>query len=119
MPNIKDIYRDEDSGELPTYAWPGGYNLYYLDAENSTLCPKCANEQEKDRLIAQIEAEDEGYVWNGNAPGLGTLSAIIAYDVNYEDDDLYCDQCGEHIESAYGDPYNETKEIEESEDNNA
>jgi hypothetical protein len=65
-----------DNGQLASYAWPGGYPLYYFDAENSILCPSCANK--------------EGY----NAP-------IIGCDINYENTVLYCDDCSAHIEAAY------------------
>lgn len=29
----------DETGKLPAYAWPGGYPIVYLDAENSWLCP--------------------------------------------------------------------------------
>lgn len=70
--------RDKD-GNLPAYAWPGGYPLFYLDAENNVLCPKCANKN--DEYTAQI----------------------VAQDCNWEDPSLYCDHCSERIESAYAD----------------
>ena len=62
--------------KLPKWAWPGGYPLYYLDNENNVLCPACASK--------------DGYE-----------SEPVACDVNWEDPDLYCDDCGERIESAY------------------
>lgn len=68
----------DDRGLLPSYAFPGAYPLYYLDGENNDLCPDCAN-------------ENDNYT-----------SPITAYGVNYEDSELYCDQCGKRIESAYG-----------------
>ena len=64
---------------LPGYAWPGGYPMYYLDAENNVLCVKCAN-------------DNDDY----NA-------AITGADVNWEDANLHCDHCSERIESAYAD----------------
>ena len=73
----KDLPRDDD-GKLSSWAWPGGYPIYYLDKGNNVLCPKCAN-----RDI------DDG-------------AAVIAADENWEDDSLYCDDCGVRIESAYG-----------------
>lgn len=60
--------------KLDTYAWPGGYPLYYLATDDSVLCPKCAND------------EDE---------------LPTAHGINYEDAALYCDECGQRIESAY------------------
>jgi hypothetical protein len=37
----------DDKGKLEHYAWPGGYQIMYLDRENSTICPDCANESEE------------------------------------------------------------------------
>lgn len=68
----------DEQGNLPAYAWPGGYPVYYLDADNMVLCPDCANKCDE------------------------YTSAIVAYDANYEDDSLYCEDCGCRIESAYG-----------------
>jgi Fe2+ or Zn2+ uptake regulation protein len=69
--------KDENNGSLPSYAFPGGYPLFYVDVENNVLCPDCANKED-------YSAE------------------VIAYDINYENPDLYCDDCGKTIESAYG-----------------
>ena len=77
MANIGNI-KKENNGKYPSFVWPGGYPLFYLDEENNCLCPDCANKEEE-----------------YNSP-------IIAYDVNWENDSLYCDDCGKRIESAYG-----------------
>lgn len=77
---IKDMRLDD--GNLPAYAWPGGYPMFYLDSECSTLCPTCAD--------AAIDDCVESF-------------RPVAADVNYEDNSLYCDQCSERIESAYAD----------------
>src|SRR5262245_12808100 len=78
------------------YAWPGGYPVFYLarsgwkneetgelelnqyDKSEFVICPSCAG-----------TAKDNDAI-------------LIAYDINYEDDDLYCEVCEERIESAYG-----------------
>jgi hypothetical protein len=72
---LKD-YRD-DTGKLESYAWPGGYPLFYLADDGSVFCPSCAN---------QGDAEPE----------------ITGADVNWEDASLFCDGCGNQILSAYG-----------------
>jgi hypothetical protein len=36
--------RDEN-GNLPAFAWPGGYPIFYLCADNGILCPQCANKE--------------------------------------------------------------------------
>lgn len=70
----------KEDGRYPAYAWPGGYPIYYVDAGNNVLCPDCANR------------EDE------------YADPVTDSDVNYEDEGLYCDDCGAKIESAYGEP---------------
>jgi len=72
-----------DNGKLQSFAWPGGYPIFYLDSRSSVLCPDCANTEEA---------------------SVCKTSDIVAADVNYEDNDLYCDECSKRIESAYGDP---------------
>lgn len=52
--------------------------MFYVDEENNVLCPKCANKHE------EYSAD------------------IVEYDANWEDTSLYCDDCSERIESAYG-----------------
>jgi len=72
--------RDMD-GRLSAWAWPGGYPLFYLDGENSVLCVECARKSDEEEF-PQFRP--------------------IAADVNWEDRSLYCDNCSEQIESAYG-----------------
>lgn len=73
-----DRLRDPVTGILPTYAWPGGYQLFYLTRNGLTICPSCANED--------------------------TSDAVIAGDAYWEGPTIDCDDCGRGIESAYGDP---------------
>ena len=73
--------RDSDN-RLSAWGWPGGYPVYYLDGENSVLCPACARRSDEDPdEIPQFKP--------------------IAVGVNYEDPALYCDDCSERIQSAY------------------
>ncbi len=78
--NLDEI-RDS-RGKLPAYAWPGGYPMYYLTNDNDVLCPKCANDYTPER-----DNEDQ--------------LKPVAYDVNYEDPQLFCEHCTARIESAY------------------
>lgn len=77
---------------LDSYAWPGGYPIYYVFADGGCCCPKCANDN--------IEAIDEDIKgkrrWNSHGGW-----ALTAADVNYEDPNLICDHCKERVESAY------------------
>ncbi len=77
-PEIRKLQM-ENGGMLPSYAWPGGYPIFYVDKENNALHPHCASENDE-----------------YSAP-------LVAYDVNWEDATLYCDECSQRIESAYAD----------------
>jgi hypothetical protein len=71
-----------ENGKLPAYAFPGGYPIFYLAADNGVLCPDCANaytpDRDNERQLKPVEC-----------------------DINYEDDSLYCEHCNKRIESAY------------------
>ena len=82
--DIKTLERDRD-GKLPSFAWPGGYPIIYIDKENSELCPSCATKS--------LDDPDE----------LPQFKPV-AFDVYYEGPAFTCDQCSTVIESAYGDP---------------
>jgi hypothetical protein len=74
------IERD-DAGRLPAYAWPGGYPMYYVTRDGLTICPQCANATDR-----------------------ATDDPPVAGDVYWEGPSMTCDDQGETIESAYGDP---------------
>jgi len=75
------IARDED-GLFATYVWPGGYPIYHLTHDGGVLCPGCANKYG--------HSNDPDPSWR-----------ITDSDINWEDKNLLCDNCGERIESAY------------------
>lgn len=75
---------------LATYAWPGGYPLFYMVGDDDSfgkLCPECAQK------IADAPGD--------YSPDQFRYRAVAP---NWEDSELYCDQCGERIPCAYGDP---------------
>lgn len=74
---------------LPSFAWPGGYHLFYLFTDGGVCCPGCAN-----RNIVDI---DQG---RNNSHGGWALCAV---EPNYEDANLVCDHCGKPIPAAYVD----------------
>lgn len=90
-----------ESGKVQSYAWPGGYPIYYLCEDNGVLCPDCVNDNRK--LIDAANSSDRQ--WN-----------IVAVDCNYEDDCLYCDNCSTRIESAYGNEENDKDFLQMMED---
>lgn len=87
---VRELERGTD-GMLPSYAWPGGYPLFYVDGNGSVLCAECATHALDDK-----EEEVE------NMPQ--------AYDNNYEDSSLYCAYCDKRIESAYAEEEEEMQE---------
>lgn len=85
----QDTLPRNDDGTFQSYAFPGGYPIYYLCEDGGILCPTCANDN---KALVAVAAQDNDKQWN-----------IIAANVNYEDDTLYCDHCNKRIESAYND----------------
>jgi len=77
----------QDDGTLPSYAWPGGYPIYYLTKDCGVLCPDCANGKHGSEAH---EANDDPQ-WR-----------LVACDVHWEGEPLTCDHCNAEIESAYG-----------------
>lgn len=67
----------DNTGKLPSYAWSGGYPFVYYDKVGNVLCPSCANKE--------VDQSQE----------------VIAADINYEDVELFCDDCSKRIEAAY------------------
>jgi hypothetical protein len=68
-------------GQLPVYTSLGFYPLYYLDAKTGDcFCGNCAT--------AEIDAGDID-------------PAQVYVDVNWEDNALYCENCGARIDPAY------------------
>lgn len=74
------------------FAWPGGYPLYLLCHDGGTLCFDCAREPRHLRQILEAIHHKQSDGWR-----------VIACAVNYEDAELFCEQCSKQIEPAYGD----------------
>jgi len=72
------------------YSWPGGYPLFAICSDGGCLCKSCVKNEFKNVAYSTIHKSRDGWQVEG-------------VDVNWEDDTLYCDHCGEQIESAYGD----------------
>ncbi len=83
--NQKPNLPRDASGLLASYAWPGGYPVFYLMDDSETLCPTCANDPKNPVHVG------------GDADGW----RIEAADVNWEDASLFCAHCSKRIESAY------------------
>ena len=90
-------YRFED-GTVSRYASPGYYPIFYVTADYGVLCAACVEAEAE--VIAEADATDDDQ-WR-----------LIAAEANWEDPRLYCDHCGERIESAYAEPDESETETE-------
>ena len=82
----KDLKQALRSGP---YAWPGGYPLYFITSDGAALSFKAVRENLRSVLWSIKNGVNDGW-------------RVQAMDINYEDNELYCDHTGEKIESAYG-----------------
>jgi hypothetical protein len=71
------------------FAWPGGYPLFAITSDGGCLCPKCVTDNY--RIIRESQRDDSHDGWQ-----------VEAVEINYESEDLYCDNCNDAIPSAYG-----------------
>ena len=72
------------------YAWPGGYPLFAITDDGGALCKDCCRSEFRN-IVDSIHTDcSDGW-------------KVEAITVNWEDGDLACDHCAEHIESAYAD----------------
>ena len=70
------------------YAWPGGYPLYAIMDDGGTICKDCAKSEWRNVCHSMLTNCRDGWLPE-------------AIDVNWESL-IYCDHCGNQIESAYG-----------------
>lgn len=68
-----------DNGTLPI--WIDKQPVFYIDGVHRVLCPVCAN------LYEQTQ-----YVEESNR-----LHAPVSHSINYNSDDLYCQECNQNI----------------------
>jgi hypothetical protein len=64
------------------FAWPGGYPTYFVCDDGAALCHDCVAKERRNKLRTG---------WR-----------VVALDINYDDDSLYCEHCYVMIESAHG-----------------
>lgn len=82
-----DFSRNEDN-TLISFAWPGGYPIYYICEDGGWLCPDCANNKNGSQASTDASAPSD---WR-----------IVEQQVYWEGKPLSCDHCDAAIESAYG-----------------
>lgn len=86
VPDVLAAYRD-GQGMLESWAWPGGYPLYYICKDGGEVCPACAN---------LFEADPDA--WNPDQ------TTLIGVSTHWEGEPIICEHCNGEIESAYGVP---------------
>ena len=84
---VQDFVKTLENGP---YTFPGGYPLYFICQDGAILSFQAVKDNEY--LINCAINEDNDPQWR-----------VIGADINYEDDDLYCDHSGIAIECAYCD----------------
>ncbi len=86
---FKEPHYDGREPDYPSFAWPGGYPIIYFTADDSVLCPDCAN----GRNGSEAAPAHDDKSWR-----------LVACDVHWEGESIVCDHCGAAVESAYGVP---------------
>jgi hypothetical protein len=84
--NTTDLKATLRHGE---YAWPGGYQMFFITSDGAALSFKAVEENLRDVLDAINRKDNNGW-------------RVVACDINYEDEDLYCAHTSEKIPSCYG-----------------
>jgi hypothetical protein len=72
------------------YAWPGGYPGFFITNDGGALCFDCAKADSASIIDSIATQCNDGW-------------EVSAFDINWEDPDLTCDNCHDSIESAYSD----------------
>jgi hypothetical protein len=80
------------------FAFPGGYQRYFVSKDSSCICydclvPKGRVDQETDIEERAIDAIDN--------PGSDKSWEVFYVDINWENGLLICDECNKRIPSAY------------------
>ena len=75
------------------FAWPGGYEKVLIMSDGEYMHTKCAHANFRDIVSAHIDGRKGGW------PACGW--EVEGVDINWEDTDAYCAQCGERVISEY------------------
>lgn len=88
-----DAIRDS-KGDLPAYAWPGGYPVTYITADGGELCAACANGGNGSRADDDLDADcPDDDQWR-----------VVGYDIlEGPEAEVRCDHCFTII--AFGPDY--------------
>lgn len=86
--NTRDLAEAFKQGKYTSY---GCYPLFFLTSDGATLSHDAVRANYAAIVQSIRENLDDGW-------------RVVAHDVNWEDPELYCDDTGERIESAYAEP---------------
>ena len=89
FPEIRNTHEYRAALRYGQFTQLGGYQMYLLCSDGAPLCFKCGRKELRNILPA-IQNEDRGG-WR-----------VVAADINYEDNELYCAHCNDKIPAAYG-----------------
>ncbi len=84
MSELKDQIRELTKAR--GYVWPGGYPAFAITQDCAALCFKCIRSNY--RLV--LEGFKERSSWT-----------VVAYEINWENNTLTCENCNKDIASAY------------------
>lgn len=93
---IKQLRENFYKGKAKAFAWPGGYPLQYICTDGGVLCPKCVTANRAQIIRSTGEKQRDGW-------------ALEGVEVNWEDPNVLCDNCGGRIPSAYAENESEPK----------
>ena len=82
---VKTFINWLDYGE---YAFPGGYQMFMVAEDGSVICYDCSKDEKRAIASSILNHINDGW-------------RIVGRDINYENPDLYCDNCGDKIKSSY------------------
>ncbi|WP_316172868.1 hypothetical protein [Bradyrhizobium sp. SZCCHNRI2049] len=73
-----------------SYAWPGGYPLYFVTSDGAALSFDAAKAERRNILESIRDKSSDGW-------------RVVGCLINWEDSELVCDHTGKRIECAYAD----------------
>jgi hypothetical protein len=93
FPRIDTIAQLKATLRHGEYAWPGGYQMYFIAADGAPLSFDTVRKEWRNVLSS---------MW-GHAGGMSVDDSwrVVGCDINYEDNELYCAHTNERIPAAY------------------
>lgn len=86
---INNVREYKETLRQGQFAWPGGYQCFLVTRYGDTLCYACGRKEFRNIVLAIRHKDDAS--WH-----------VVGADVNWEDNDLFCDNCNTKIPASYG-----------------